>query len=190
MLGNEVWTRVGSGDQEAFGQLYVFYYKRLYNYGRKMTADIAVLEDALQETLVAVWTGRERLHKVQKPHSYLLQTFRFILFRKLRRDRKIQSLDSSEPGEPDFGREEILIRHDLQADQRRRLEQALQNLTSRQREAIFLRFYEGLSYEEVAGIMNISVKATYKIMSRALHQLKETLSLPVLTILLLIRGLV
>jgi RNA polymerase sigma factor (sigma-70 family) len=190
LLENEVWTRVGSGDQDAYGQLYVFYYRRLYNYGRKMTTDIALLEDALQETLVAVWTGRERLHMVQKPHSYLLQTFRFILFRKLRQDRKVQSLDNVEPGEPDFGREEMLIRRDLQADQRQRLGQALQNLTSRQREAIFLRFYEGLSYEEVAGIMSISVKATYKLMSRALLQLKETLSLPVLTILLLVRGLI
>jgi RNA polymerase sigma factor (sigma-70 family) len=189
-LDKEVWTRVGSGDQDAYGQLYVFYYRRLYNYGRKMTADIAVLEDALQETLVAVWTGRERLNRVQKPHSYLLQTFRFILFRKLRRDRKVQSLDTNEPGEPDFGREEILIRRDLESDQRQRLEQALQTLTARQREAIFLRFYEGLSYEEVAGIMGISVKATYKIMSRALQQLKATLSLPILTILLLVRGLV
>ena len=189
LLEQEVWTRVGSGDQDAYGQLYVFYYRRLYNYGRKMTADIALLEDALQETLVSVWTGRERLHMVQKPHSYLLQTFRFILFRKLRKDRKVLSLENAEPGEPDFGREEILIRRDLQADLRKRLEQAMQTLTSRQREAIFLRFYEGLSYEEAAGIMGISVKATYKIMSRALLQLKKTLSLPILTILLLIRGL-
>jgi len=66
LLEKEVWTRVGSGDQDAYGQLYVFYYRRLYNYGRKMTADIALLEDALQETLVSVWTGRERLHMVQK----------------------------------------------------------------------------------------------------------------------------
>jgi RNA polymerase sigma factor (sigma-70 family) len=190
LLENEVWTRVGGGDQDAYGQIYVFYYRRLYNYGRKMTTDIALLEDALQETLVAVWTGRERLHKVRKPHSYLLQTFRFILFRKLRLDRRVQSLEDVETGEPDFGREEMLIRGDLQADQRQRLGQALQTLTSRQREAIFLRFYEGLSYEEVAGIMSISVKGTYKLMSRALLQLKETLSLPFLTILLLVRGLV
>src|ERR1700748_238805 len=45
LLENEVWTRVGSGDQDAYGQLYVFYYRRLYNYGRKMTTDIALLEN-------------------------------------------------------------------------------------------------------------------------------------------------
>ena len=185
----DVWARVGSGDQDAYGQIYVFYFRSLYNYGRKMTTNIAVLEDALQETLVAVWTGRGRLQGVERPHSYLLQTFRFILFRKLRGDRKLRRLANTEPGDLDFGREELLIRLDLQEDLRRRIEQALQTLTGRQREAIFLRFYEGLSYEEVAVIMGISVKATYKIMSRAILQLKTTLSLPVLTILFLVRGL-
>src|SRR5579862_9245195 len=71
----DVWARVGSGDQDAYGQIYVFYFRSLYNYGRKMTTNIAVLEDALQETLVAVWTGRGRLQGVERPHSYLLQPF-------------------------------------------------------------------------------------------------------------------
>ena len=186
-MGIEVWAGVGNGDQEAYRQLFVFYYKRLYNYGRKFTAETAVLDDALQETLVSVWTGRDRLPRVEKPHSYLLQTFRFILFRKLKRDRKTRRLGASEARELDFGREELLIRRDMDADLRRRLEKALQSLTGRQREAIFLRFYEGLSYDEVATIMGISVKATYKLVSRALLDMKETISLPILAMLFLAR---
>jgi len=173
--------------------LYVFYYKRLYNYGRKFTDDLIALEDALQEALLAIWTGRQRLPQVDKPHTYLLSTFRYILFKKLRRDHKVvrlSSVEAAETGDPEFGIDQLLIRRDIESALRHRLQQALQTLTSRQREAIFLRFYEGLSYEEVAAIMGISVKATYKLMSRSLLQLKETLSLPVLTILLLLRGLI
>jgi RNA polymerase sigma factor (sigma-70 family) len=111
------------------------------------------------------------------------------LFNKLRRDQRIRRLENTDAGEPDFGIDQLLIRQDIEAGVRQRLEQAIKTLTGRQREAIFLRFYEGLSYEEVAEVMGISVKATYKIMSRALLQLKQTLSLPVLTILLLLRDL-
>jgi len=192
-LEKDIWTLVSRGDQDAYAQLYVYYYKRLYNYGRKFTDDPIALEDALQEALLAIWTERARLPQVEKPHTYLLYTFRYILFKKIRRDLRVVRLatvEAGEPGEPDFGIDQLLIRRDIESALRHRLEQALQTLTSRQREAIFLRFYEGLSYEEVAGIMGISVKATYKIMSRALLQLKETLSLPVLTILLLLRGLI
>lgn len=195
-LETDIWTLVSSGDHDAYGRLYVFYYKRLYNYGRKFTDDPIALEDALQEALLSVWTGRERLPQVDKPHTYLISTFRYILFRKLRRDHKVvrltsvEAAEAAETGEPEFGIDQLLIRRDIESALRHRLQQALQTLTSRQREAIFLRFYEGLSYEEVAAIMDISVKATYKLMSRSLLQLKETLSLPVLTILLLLRGLI
>jgi DNA-binding CsgD family transcriptional regulator len=41
-----------------------------------------------------------------------------------------------------------------------------------------------LSYEEIAGIMGISVKASYKLMARSLLQLKNTLSVPVYLLLL------
>ncbi|MEJ7830747.1 MAG: sigma factor-like helix-turn-helix DNA-binding protein, partial [Segetibacter sp.] len=52
---------------------------------------------------------------------------------------------------------------------------ALKALTPHQREAIFLRFYQTLSYEEVAETLNISVKATYKIIARSLSALKESM---------------
>jgi len=189
-LETNIWTLISSGDQDAYARLYVYYYKRLYNYGRKFTDDPVALEDTLQEALLTVWTGRERLPQVDKPHTYLISTFRYILFKKLRRDQRVVRLTAVEAGEPEFGIDQLLIRRDIESALRQRLEQALKTLTSRQREAIFLRFYEGLSYEEVAAIMGISVKATYKIMSRSLLQLKETLSLPILTILLLLRGLI
>ena len=188
-MDKQVWEQISDGDQEAFARLYVFYYKQLYNYGRKFTGDAALLEDALQEALLAVWTGRRRLRQVEKPHAYLFSSFRYILFNKLRRGNRIRQFEEKDAGDPDFGIEQLLIRQDIESGLRQRLEQAIKTLTSRQREAIFLRFYGGLSYEEVAGIMDISVKATYKIMSRALLQLKDTLSLPVLTILLLLRNL-
>ena len=188
-MEKQVWEQISGGDQDAYARLYVFYYKQLYNYGRKFTSDAALLEDALQEALLAVWTGRTRLLQVGKPHTYLFSSFRYILYNKLRQANRVRHLEETDAGEPDFGVEQILIRQDIESGVRQRLEQAIRTLTSRQREAIFLRFYEGLSYEEVAEVMDISVKATYKIMSRALLQLKQTLSLPILTILLLLRDL-
>lgn len=188
-MEKRVWGLVGDGDQQAYAELYVFYYKQLFNYGRKFTTDMALLEDAVQEALVSVWTGRERLERVEKPHTYLFNSFRYILFKKIRQASKIWTLAEPAEGEPEFGVEHILISRDMETSRRQQLEKALQGLTSRQREAIFLRFYQGLSYDEVAEVLGISVKATYKIMSRALLQLKEALSLPILTLLLLLRDL-
>lgn len=188
-MEKEVWAQIRDGDQAAYAELYVFYYKKLYNYGRKFTGDIALLEDALQEALLAIWTGRARLEKVHTPHTYLFNSFRYILFRKIGHARRFRPHTEANAGEPEFGVEQIIIRQDMETAVKQRLTTAIQGLTGRQREAIFLRFYEGLSYEEVAEVLGISVKATYKIMSRALLQLKDNVSLPLLTVLLLLRNL-
>ena len=66
------------------------------------------------------------------------------------------------------------------------LPQASAKLTSRQREDIFLKFYEQLSYEEIADVMGISVKAGYKIMARSLDYLRKNLSKDDLLLLYLI----
>lgn len=55
-----------------------------------------------------------------------------------------------------------------------RIQEAINRLTSRQKEAIFLRYYECASYEEIAGKMNISVKASYKIIGRAVSSLRDS----------------
>lgn len=188
-MEDEVWAQIGNGNRDAYAQLYVFYYKRLYNYGRKFTSDTALLEDGLQEALMTVWTGRDRLKTLRTPHTYLFNSFRFILFRKIRQAKKLSPYTDADDGEPEFGIEQVLILQETETAVRQRLEEALRALTGRQREAIFLRFYEGLSYEEVADVLGISVKATYKIMARALLQLKEALSLPLLAILVLLKDL-
>ena len=81
----------------------------------------------------------------------------------------------------------MTLASDIDTDVQQRLQAALDKLTARQREAIFLRFYEGLSYEEVAAVLKITVKATYKIMARSLTALKETLTLSLAALLFLLR---
>jgi RNA polymerase sigma factor (sigma-70 family) len=183
-MNKEDWALVSKGDKSAYARLYVFYYSKLYNYGRKFTQDLPLLEDTLQEALLSIWTSRARLPGLETPHTYLLNTFRYILFRKIRQAVKRRDLRDAGQAEPEFGVEQLLISRDLEASLRQRLESALRGLTGRQREAIYLRFYEGLSYEEVAVLMGISVKATYKMMARALLHLKENMSVTAWMLLL------
>jgi RNA polymerase sigma factor (sigma-70 family) len=52
---------------------------------------------------------------------------------------------------------------------------ALNSLTKRQKEAITLKFYDGLSYQEVAVLMAMSVRATYNLIYRAIEVLRSQL---------------
>ena len=69
-------------------------------------------------------------------------------------------------------------------EQQINLNKALENLTQRQKEAIFLKFYESMSYEEIAGVLNISTKATYKLVARAISELRIVYQQKVITLLI------
>ena len=55
------------------------------------------------------------------------------------------------------------------------MQNALDQLTPRQREAIFLKYQEGFSYPEIAEMMTLTQKATYKLVGRGIGVLRKVL---------------
>lgn len=164
-----------NGDPAAYAQWYKTYFKKLYNYGRKFTVDIGLIEDSIQEVFLDIWKKKEKLLEIDSANSYLFASFRYILLKKVKAARQAFSADSFTE-EPDFHIEQKIIAGEADKEMQQKLQAAMNTLTPRQREAIFLRFYEGLSYEELAAVLNITVKATYKIMARSLLSLKDQLA--------------
>lgn len=178
-LHPSVWLSLKKGDKEAYALLYQTYFARLYNYGFKFTKDKLLIEDAIQDLFVKLWQHRESLGTPASVTNYLYKSLRSILFNKLTRgdsafrhpaDLEEYYFEVVPSPEADF------IQSHLASDRKEQLTKALAALTPRQREAIFLKFYEGLAYEEVADIMAVNVKAVYKIVARALVELKGSLS--------------
>ncbi|MBO9566028.1 MAG: RNA polymerase sigma factor [Niastella sp.] len=184
---NIAWKNIAVGDKKAYSTLYLQLYERFYNYGVKFTADAAVVEDTVQEVLLSIWYDRQQLGDLSNPEAYFFAAFRNNLFRKLNTLARQLPVEMGE-SEPEFARDAILINEEIDTELRQRLQKAIDTLTPRQREAIFLRFYEGLAYDEVATALGITTKATYKIMARALLELKGKMSLPIIILLALLRN--
>lgn len=178
------WENIEVGDVNAYSEVFLFYYKRLYNYGRKFTDDTCMIEDTIEDVFSMIWKDRQKLSTITSPHSYLFSCFRNSIFKNLKLQRKTLFYSVSEEDENvEFSVESIMITKEADSNLRIRIDKAMSNLTTRQREAIFLRFYEGLSYQEIAVIMEISVKGTYKLLARALTELKEALGIPIIVLL-------
>lgn len=186
ILLNTPWKNIAEGQRDAYSKVYLLLYTRFYNYGLKFTPDETVVEDAIQEVLLSIWVDRRQLAAIANPEAYFFSSFRNNLFRKLKALSKQLPAEMIEP-ELEFARDAILIDQEIHHELRARLQKALDSLTARQREAIFLRFYEGLSYEDVAEALGITTKATYKIVARALLELKGNMSLPLTVLLALLR---
>ena len=187
VMDKQIWNDIARGDMQAYETLYVSYFKKLYTYGRKFTPDTATIEDSIQEVFLDVWKKRETAAGRELPGSYFFASFRYILLKKIKQRARFHYTDHL--ADIPFAPEHFTLSAETGNALQQKLQEALRTLTPRQREAIFLRFYAGLSYEEVAAVLRITVKATYKIMARSLAALKDTLSLSLWALLFLLRTL-
>ncbi|TWV99240.1 RNA polymerase sigma factor [Chitinophaga pinensis] len=171
-----VWEACKAGDKGAYAAIYRLYYPRLYNYGYKLTDNVVLIEDSIQEIFVRFWINREQLNAIREFRSYLFVSFRHCLLRLLSQHRQQQG---DLPDEEQYvfalemSAEQQRLAKEEEHEQLRTLRSAMDHLTPRQREAIFFRFYENMDYDEIAAILQISVKATYKLMARAIEVLRS-----------------
>nr|WKN34896.1 RNA polymerase sigma factor [Tunicatimonas sp. TK19036] len=181
---NHLWDRYRKGDKLAFEQLYYQHVNRLFDYGMRITRDTALVEDCIQDLFSDLWEKREQVNAVSSVTSYLLVSVRRRITRKLSTQQKnaLQTYSDfychSQDFHPQWSEhidEEKLIH----------LRQAFSKLSDKQKEVIYLRFYNQLSYEDIAEIMSVQVKAIYKLMARAIQVLREHVKTPTFNFFLL-----
>lgn len=172
------WSSLKNGDAKGLEALYKLYASVLYNYGAKFSPDKDLIKECIQELFVNIWTRRTFISEPADVKNYLFKSFRLSIFKKVAAVSKFEEYEETEnyPFSMMLNMEETIINMEKDEDQKKRIDQALGKLSARQREAIFLKFYAALSYDEIAEVMGISVNSTYKIMARSLNFLKDNLS--------------
>ncbi len=169
-----VWKRFKQGDLAAYEAIYQCYYDQLYNYGRKFTADCFLIEDCIQQLFVDLWKNKARLATPPSVKNYLYKAFRTALFKQLKRaDRTVYDQQKSHTFVASLSTETQLIQSEQQAELYAWLQKALNCLSDHQREAIFLKFYDQLSYQEISEIMQIEVRAAYDLVHKGLTRLRN-----------------
>lgn len=172
------WQSFKNGNAISFEYLYKTYSPGLYNYGAKFTKDKDLIKECIQDLFVSLWIKRSSIGNPEHIRNYLYKSFRHSIFKRAFQLQKNEIYEETENYSFNvvLNIEETIIDRENQTKVSEQLGIAMNKLTSRQKEAIFLRFYEHLSYEEIAEIMGISVKASYKLMARSLNYLRENLS--------------
>ncbi|MOA12599.1 RNA polymerase sigma factor SigX [compost metagenome] len=176
----ELWLTFKEGDVKAYEQIYTIYYRQLYNYAHKYTSDKELVNDLIHDLFVKIWNNRQTLSNPPSVKNYLFKSFRGHLFNHIRNTRDhasgtAEELEMLNPFtlEVKASPEADVIAVEKKNQVHRLISNAINQLTDRQREAIYLKYYEGFSYPEIAEIMGLSVKATYKLIARAIAVLRE-----------------
>ena len=108
---------------------------------------------------------------------YLFSAFRRELVRRLKVNQKYEVLEdyhSSIAWQDSF--QEILIENQISQEASRKISTALDNLSTRQKEAIYLKYLQDLSYDEISELMGIKVPSLYNLVLKGLKSMKQFLT--------------
>ena len=165
----------------AFSSLYEKYIRVLTSYGFRFTSDLQVIEDCIHDLFVWVWQHRQTLSIQHSLKSYFLKSVRLAILKVTGRQQRFMITGDH----PDSFVDGIAScdEYDMEAEDQMILQQKLaayiSHLTWKQREVIYLRFYQGLNFEEIAHNMDLTIKACYKLMGRAISELRKTVPHPI-----------
>lgn len=171
------WSAFTAGDERILERIYNTFFDVLYNFGRKYTTDEELVQDAIQDLFVRFWKNRANLREPPSLKNYLFKAFRNHMVDRLKAESRYvaDELGDSHVFELVPSVEEVHVSDEVVHARKTKLNEAIERLTSRQREAVFLRFYEEFSYDEIANVLNITTKATYKLMARSIDAIREGL---------------
>jgi RNA polymerase sigma factor (sigma-70 family) len=144
------------------------------------------VKDCVQDVFVDIWTYRYKLNEAIVVKAYLLSSVRKRIARLHHREHifsNIKNIDSLE-FLFDFSIEDRLIADETTAKKVEQLNKSINQLSDRQKEAIYLRFHQGLSVEQVAEVLNLNYQSTKNLLHRAILQLRKDFPISVIFLLL------
>lgn len=179
-----LWDAYKQGDREAFSELFRKYYSPLYLYGHKIVQDPAILEDCIQELFLELWKSRNQV-VVVSVKAYLFKSLKYKIFRVLSQRKIHPESILKEEMSFELSHDTLMIHKEEEQERAKQVVKAFEQLSNRQKEVIYLKYYLGLSYEEVSEIMEINYQVARNLLYLAIRAMKKMISMVKLLIFIL-----
>ena len=170
------WSDFKEGDLNSFRHIYDFYFDRLYRYGSRLTTDIQLLEDSIQELFLTLFTNRKNLSDTDNVEFYLLKALKWTIYGNLRKEKFFASKNREID---DFHLEFLVDSEEPEAIDQEKIElikQSFKSLKPEAKEILYLKFYQNLDYRQIGEILGIQPDSAKKQVYRIISSLKKILS--------------
>ena len=173
----DYWLCMVGGDQNAFLTIYQNHYQALFCYGISITADKELSKDCIQELFLEIWKTRLMLNKkVDNIRSYLFTWLRRKISYALSVLAKAKSMVAGQDATLNQScYEELLVIFQQSEEKKEHLRDALKKLTKKQLEIIRLKFFDKLSYPEIAAKTTLAPRTVYNLIYQAIRHLRKNM---------------
>lgn len=167
-------TKIRQNDKDAFKSLYDRYSRKIYFFSLKYISDTAEVEDLVQSVFINVWQSRKSLDPDNSVKSYIYKAAVNYIYNYLKRkkiqNRFIESQIQKDETHSNLTYEQVFF-HDLE----RTINTVIETLPAQQQKIFQLNRTEGLTEQEIAKKLDLSVRTVENQTYRALKKIKAIL---------------
>lgn len=182
----EIWTKFKKGDRKAFELIYNEHIDFLYGYGKNVTPNSELVEDAIQDLFFYLLSKREKIVTPNYVRFYLLRAFKRILIEKIKKEKSFSTDIEGDSFRFDFYFEiDTLSKKQIEERKIELIEKLIDQLDSNKKEVIYLKFHSGLNYDEIGEIVGIKPSSVKKLVYRTISSFREIIKNKTLELLFL-----
>jgi RNA polymerase sigma factor (sigma-70 family) len=168
----EIWEAFKAGDKSALSYIYSQHFHSLFQYGIRFKDDPEFVKDCIQDVFYQLMKAGRHLSATDNIRFYLFRTLKNVTYKKFEKERKAQ-LSEILTFNASFSLEEEILEKENITNTEKALAGALNNLSSRQREIIYLRYECEMEYDQICEIMRLKNDSARKLVFRAIKALRE-----------------
>jgi RNA polymerase sigma factor (sigma-70 family) len=167
------WSQTLDGDTNAFSNIHKELFDGLYYYALKLLGDSATANDIIQELFIKLWIKRNSIGQLKNVKSYFFISLRRQVLNHLRgiKTRSIL-LTAADELDIEFSPEEIVIKNYESNLLHENLMKLLNELPRRQKEVIYLHYFEEMDYGQIASVMGINYQSVLNLVQHAMKKLR------------------
>ncbi len=173
---HSLWLSLKEDNSIALDRLFNKYYEKLYYYGLKLTGNHNRVADAIQDLFANIWETRQSLSEVTYVKAYLFAILRYDLLKTSSKDTIDRSIiDDSliKDYSFDISPEELYIDKESLSENVRIIEDFLTNISSKQKEIIYLKFFNNYSNSEISSVLSIKPQSVANLLARTIDRLRK-----------------
>ncbi len=166
--------RIRNDSREAFKLLYDRYYKKLYYFSLRYLENREEAEEVIQSVYMNVWEHRKSLDETMSVKSYIYKSAINCIYNHLKKKAicsRFVEMELQKGESQAYQTYDQIFFHDLEMS----INSIVETLPPQQQKIFQLSRFEGLSHEEIAQKLDISVRTVENQVYRALKIIKSKL---------------
>lgn len=172
-----VWQKfINEGDNHSLSVIYNSYVDALYAYGIHLGFRDELCKDAIQDVFYNIYISRSTLKKVKSPTAYLFKSYKYRLIDLIRKEVKTENIDLLNDS---FSINITVLDHIIDSEDsellKSKVEKILECLSGQQREAVYMKYMFGMSYNEIGEILQINPESVKKAIYRSMKKIRQNI---------------